>query len=194
MLKKLAYYLFSYPYYKLSFAQMGSRSWLVNPKVDGYKRIRIGAKVYINDRTWLASIPLKGSDSSWLSIGDETYVGRFCHFYATSSIKIGKKVLIADKVYIADNLHQFEDVSMPVIDQPVKQTGEVVIGDGAWLGENVCVIGAKVGRQSVIGANTVVMKDIPDYCVAVGSPAKIIKRYSFEKKEWLKTNEEGDFI
>jgi acetyltransferase-like isoleucine patch superfamily enzyme len=69
-----------------------------------------------------------------------------------------------------------------------------MIGDGAWLGENVCVIGASVGKQSVVGANSVVMQDIPDYCVAVGTPAKIIKRYSFEKKEWLRTNEKGEFI
>jgi acetyltransferase-like isoleucine patch superfamily enzyme len=45
-----------------------------------------------------------------------------------------------------------------------------------------------------VGANSVVTKDIPDYCVAVGTPARIVKRYSFEKKEWVKTNEEGEFI
>lgn len=101
---------------------------------------------------------------------------------------------MADKVYIADNLHQFENVNLPVIEQPIKQTAEVFIGDGAWLGENVCVIGASVGKQAVVGANSVVMKDIPEYCVAVGAPAKIIKRYSFDKKEWLKTNENGEFI
>jgi acetyltransferase-like isoleucine patch superfamily enzyme len=150
--------------------------------------------VYVNDGGWLACLPLTGNNNCSLIIGDGTYVGRFCHFYATSKIEVDKKVLVADKVYIADNLHQFENVNMPVIDQPVKQTPEVIIGDGAWLGENVCVIGASVGKQSVIGANSVVMKDVPDYCVAVGSPARIIKRYSFEKKEWLKTNESGEFI
>ncbi len=194
MIHLLTWYLFKYPFYKLSLARLGKQSKLIHTKVDGYKRISIGTKVYINDRTWLACMPLTGNANCTLTIGDGTYVGRFCHFYATSKIEIGKKVLIADRVYLADNLHQFTDVNVPVIDQPVQQTAEVIIGDGAWLGQNVCVIGAKVGKQAVVGANSVVMKDIPDYCVAVGSPAKIIKRYSFEKMEWLKTNEKGEFL
>ncbi len=197
MLKKidlLFYYLVKYPFYKISFAKIGSRSRLIQTTVDGYKRIFIGSKVYINRRTWLACMPLTGNDKCTLSIGDGTYVGRFCHFYATSKIEIGRKVLIADKVYIADNLHGYANVNLAVMDQPIRQTNEVIIGDGAWLGENVCIIGATVGRQTVIGANSVVTRDIPDYCVAAGSPAKIIKRYSFEKKDWLRTNEAGEFL
>lgn len=197
MLKKfnlLAYYLFRHPFYKLSFAKLGSRSKIIRPTIEGNKRISIGSNVYINSYGWLACVPLTGNKDCFLSIGDGTYVGRFCHFYATKGITIGNKVLIADKVYLADNLHGFENITMPVIDQPVRQTKEVVIGDGAWLGENVCVIGAAVGKQSVIGANSVVTHDIPDYCVAVGSPAKIIKRYSFEKAGWIKTNEQGEFL
>ena len=50
----------------------------------------------------------------------------------------------------------------------------------------MCVIGAKIGKHCVIGANSVVTKDIPDYCIAVGIPAKVIKRYDFEKKQWIK--------
>lgn len=189
-----SWYLFKYPFYKLSLAKLGSRSKLIRTKVDGAKRISIGKGVYISDKGWLACLPLTGNNNCSLTIGDGTYIGRFCHIYATSKIEIGQKVLMADKVYIADNRHQFENADIPVIDQPIKQTAEVTISDGAWLGENVCVIGASVGKQSVVGANSVVMKDVPDYCVAVGAPAKIIKRYSFERKEWLKTNENGDFL
>ena len=190
----LSWYLFKYPFFKLSLAKLGSRSKLIRTKLDGAKRISVGKGVYINDKGWLACLPLTGNNNCSLVIGNGTYIGRFCHIYATSKIEIGQKVLMADKVYIADNLHQFENANLPVIDQPIKQTAEVTIGDGAWLGENVCVIGASVGKQSVVGANSVVIKDIPDYCVAVGSPAKIIKRYSFERKEWLKTNENGEFL
>ena len=70
----------------------------------------------------------------------------------------------------------------------------ITISDGAWLGENVCIIGANIGKNVVVGANSVVTHDIPDYCVAVGSPAYIIKRYDFERKEWRKTDKEGCFI
>ncbi|MCB0284687.1 MAG: acyltransferase [Calditrichaeota bacterium] len=193
-IKLITYYVFRHPWIKLRLGKLGESSRLFNCSINGYKKIFIGSKVYIKQGGWLACEPLTGNDDCSLRIGDGTYIGRFCHIYATSGIHIGKKVLIADKVYIADNRHGYEDPNMPVIDQPVQQINEVVIGDGAWLGENVCIVGANVGKNSVVGANSVVMKDIPDYCVAVGSPAHIIKRYSFERKEWLRTNKKGDFI
>lgn len=174
--------------------KIGTSTRLINTRVDGHSRIFIGSKVYINSNGWLACVPLTGDENARLHIGDGCYIGRFSHIYATSKIEIGKKVLMADKVYISDNLHSYENTELPVIDQPVKQAGQVVIGDGAWLGENVCVIGASVGKNSVIGANSIVTKNIPDYCVAVGSPATVIKRYNMETKQWQKTDKEGKFI
>lgn len=190
----LIYYLFRYPVYKILFGKLGPSTRLIQTTVNGYARIFIGSKVYINDRGWLACEPLTGEADPRLTIGDGTYIGRFCHIYATSTIEIGKKVLIADKVYISDNLHSYENIDLPVIDQPIKQTKPVIIGDGAWLGENVCVIGATVGKNSVIGANSIVNKDIPDYCIAIGSPAVIIKRYNSETRQWQKTDKNGQFI
>ena len=194
MLKKIFYAVFKSPFYKVCLGSIGGGSKLINPTLSGSKKIFIGSKVYINDRGWLACEPLTGNADPKLTIGDGTYIGRFCHIYATSKIEIGKKVLMADKVYISDNLHSYENVDMPVIDQPIKQTNPVIIGDGAWLGENVCVIGASVGKNSVIGANSIVNKNIPDYCVAIGSPAVIIKRYNAATKQWQKTDKYGQFI
>ena len=193
-IRSLFYYVFKLPYYKASLGSIGLGSKLINPTLSGGKRIFIGLKVYINYKGWLACAPLTGDTNAKLIIGDGTYIGRFCHIYATSKIEIGKKVLMADKVYISDNLHSYENIEMPVIDQPIKQTNRVIIFDGAWLGENVCVIGASVGKNSVIGANSIVTKDIPDYCIAIGSPAVIIKRYNFDTKQWQKTDKEGQFI
>ena len=193
-LQLIAYYLFRYPLLKTKLGHLGARARLLHTKLEGAKYIHIGAKVYINSRGWLACMPLTGDVNCRLSIGEGTYVGRFCHFYATSRIEIGKKVLIADKVYLSDNLHGYKDINMPVIDQAVEQLGPVVIHDGAWLGENVCVVGASVGKNSVIGANSVVTRDIPDYCVADGAPAIIIKRFDLDKKEWWRTEKGGQFI
>ena len=190
----LFYYVFKYPVYKLLFGKIGSRSKLIHPMISGYRRIFIGNKVFIRNGTWLAADPVTGDSSCELIIGDGTYIGNFCHFYATKKIEIGKKVLFADKVYLSDNLHSYQNIEQAIIDQPVKQLNPVVIGDGAWLGENVCVIGASVGKNSVVGANAVVTKDIPDYCIAVGSPAHVIKRYDFATKQWLKTDANGNFI
>lgn len=188
----LLYYLFSYPVLKLRLGDIGSRSRLVNATIDGHKRVFIGSKVFVNTGGWLACMPLTGNEKASLTIGDGTYIGRYCHIYSTSKIEIGRKVLMADKVYLSDNLHGHTNVNLPVIDQPIQQVNPVFIGDGAWLGENVCVIGASVGKNSVIGANSVVTKDIPDFCVAVGVPAVIIKRYNFETNQWCKTDKLGN--
>ena len=193
-MNKLFYFLFRYPLLKIRLGRIGSRSWLVNPLINGHARIFIGSNVFIHDRTWLAAEPIGSSQECSLHIGDGSYIGRFCHFYATSKIEIGKRVLVADKVYIADNMHAYQDINLPVIDQPVLQTAAVIIGDGAWLGENACIVGANVGKNSVVGTNALVTKDVPDYCVVVGSPAYIIKRYNFETKQWSKTDKEGNFV
>ncbi len=83
---------------------------------------------------------------------------------------------------------------LAIEDHAVEQLNHVIIGDGAWLGENTCIIGASVGKNSVIGVNSVVTKNIPDYCGAIGSPAFIIKRFNFEANEWCKTDKDGNFI
>lgn len=193
-LNALLYYLLVYPRYKLLFKFIGKRVRIVRPLIiEGYENISIGNKVIIRYNASISALPLTGVKPI-LDIGDGTVIGNFCHIYATQKIIIGRKVLTADKVYISDNLHQYEDISIPIIDQPIKQIRNVIIGDGSWIGENVCIIGATVGKGCVIGANSVVVKPIPDYSVAVGSPARIIKRYHLDSKKWMKTNESGDFI
>lgn len=165
---------------------VGVRARLERPlRVDGIQNITLGNNVMVHEGTWLAAMPLTGRNAE-LVINDGATLGHYNHIYATQSIVIEKDVLTADKVYISDNLHEYENVELPVIKQPIKQCKPVVIGEGSWLGEHVCVIGASIGKHCVIGANTVVTKDIPDYCVAVGSPAKVIKKYNKEKGGWIK--------
>lgn len=198
MLKRIYLYSFRLIWRLLNsykFKALGKRSMIYNPlKINGHQNIAIGENVTIQYKTWLAAMPLTGNPNPILIIGDGTSIGHFNHIYATSSIEIGKKVLTADKVYISDNLHGYENINLPILEQAIKQTNTVIIGDGSWLGENVCVIGAKIGRNCVIGANSVVTKDIPAYCVAVGSPAKIIKRYNFDTHAWEKTSPDGAFL
>jgi acetyltransferase-like isoleucine patch superfamily enzyme len=171
--------------YKIYARYIGKKVRIYSPlKIDGLKNISIEKNVTIQYKTWLAAVPHTGSDTCHLYIGEGSVIGHFNHIYCTKSIHIGKYVLTADKVYISDNLHGYSDVTVPILKQPIVQRGEVEIGDGSWLGENVCVLGAKIGRNCVIGANSVVTHDIPDYCVAVGAPAKIIKKYNHEERIW----------
>lgn len=153
-------------------------------KLNGAKNISIGDNVCIEYKTWLAAIPLTGSSECTLEIGDECSIGHFNHIFATKKIVISKKVLTADNVYISDNLHSYENINLPIKEQPIKQLNSVYIGEGTWIGENVCIIGASIGKHCVIGANAVVTKDIPDYSIAVGVPAKVIRKYNHNKKQW----------
>lgn len=170
--------------YRSSFKSFGRKSTLQFPfKVNGAKHVRIGNNVHIEENAWL--LAYKNDETRpQLSVGDNTYIGRMSHIVSVKNVEIGKHVLIADKVYVSDNLHAFADVEIPIKSQEILFKKEVSIGDNSWLGENVSVLGARIGKHCVIGANSLVNKDIPDYSVAVGIPAKVIKQYNHTTKAW----------
>lgn len=123
-----------------------------------------------------------------LYIGDNTIIGHFSHIVCLEKVKIGSNVLFADRVFISDCTHGYKDIELPVYRQPVKALRPVIVGDDSWIGENVCVLGCSIGKHCVIGANSVVKDDIPDYSVAVGNPAKVVKQYNFESCSWENIN------
>lgn len=140
---------------------------------------------------WLAAEPHGEGGDSRLVIKRGSRIGDFAHIYATNEIVIEENVLTANFVYISDTNHEYSDINLPILKQPIRNS-KVRIGEGSWLGEHVSVCGASIGKHCIIGANSVVTKDIPDYCVAVGTPAKIIKRYCFDENKWKKTDSEKD--
>lgn len=182
-------------YYKLKLRAFGIHSTINSPyRIEGANNIYIGDCVNIRYKAWLGAIPRTGSKICKLIIRDGCSIGTFTHIYATNQILLDKDVLLANYVYISDNIHKYEDINRPIQSQGIYQKKNVFIGEGSWLGEHVCVIGASIGKHCVIGANSVVTKDIPDYSVAVGSPARIIKRYDFKNGTWEKTDINGKFI
>lgn len=175
-----------YLIYSKKFKYFDYGVYIVSPyRVEGHKYIDIKQGVSIQSMSWLLALKQNEIIPS-LIIEEGTTIGRFSHIVTLRYIHIGKDVLIADKVYISDNIHSYEDVNTPIINQPILHKGDVNIGDNSWIGENVSIIGANIGKHCIIGANSVVIKDIPDFSVAVGSPAKVIKRYNSEKKIWEK--------
>lgn len=177
------------------FGRFGRGTLVVAPiAVEGARRIHLGNEVYVAHQTCLAAKPHTGEASCRLEIGDGSRIGRFNHIYATRRIVIGAKVLTANNVYISDNLHGYRDTETAVLDQPIEQLGDVEIGDGSWLGQNVCVVGARIGKHCIVGANAVVTRDLPDYSVAVGAPAIIIRRYDSETGAWRRTRPDGAFL
>jgi acetyltransferase-like isoleucine patch superfamily enzyme len=153
-------------------------------KIRGHEFISVGKKIYVHKLVRLEAYKID-AETPHLEIEDQAIIGNFNHIVCVHKVVIGKSVLIADRVYISDNIHDYQDITTPVLFQKVSFKKEVVISEGAWIGENVCIIGASVGKNSVVGANSVVTSDIPDYSIAVGMPARVIKKYDFEKKEWI---------
>lgn len=115
-----------------------------------------------------------------IAIGNNVNIETDCHISAINRVSIGDNVLIASFVYISDHSHGDVNAMDGWIDAPLRRPlfskGSVVIEDDVWLGEKVTVMpGVHIGRGAVIGANSVVTKDIPAYAIAVGSPARVIK-------------------
>lgn len=167
-----------------SFKYCGRKVKIIDPLcIQGNENISIHDNVIIQYKIWLAAVPFK-KENCILEIGRGCSIGHFNHIYATKEITIEPNVLIADRVYISDNIHEYSNPRIPIINQGVRQLASVRIGEGSWIGENVCIIGASVGKNCVIGANAVVTKNIPDFCVAVGMPAKVIKIFNIELEKW----------
>jgi acetyltransferase-like isoleucine patch superfamily enzyme len=147
-------------------------------------KIIIGENVtlYSTNRQYFANLikPVKllsDRPNSFISIGDETRINGAC-IHATQSVIIGKKCLIAANTTIIDSDgHELclEDPEIRI--NTHGQSKPIIIGDCVWIGLN-CIItkGVKIGYGSVVGANSVVTKDVPSYCFVGGNPAKIIKR------------------
>lgn len=189
------YAMFFAMLFKRYFGRFGDGVRIISPMaIEGPGNIYLGNGVLVAAQTCLAAIPLTGDSSCRLELGDGCRIGRFNHIYATGRIVIGRDVLTANNVYIADNLHDYRNPNAPILRQPIIQKSFVSIGDGSWLGHNVCVMGVQIGRNCVIGANSVVTRDLPDFSVAVGSPAIVIKRFNSNTGSWMKTSPDGEFI
>lgn len=154
-------------------------------RVTGKQFISIGGGTIIQRQGWIGAWHVLESHPV-LDISTNCAIGDFCHISAIKSVVIEDSVLIANNVYISDNLHEYRDITTPIIRQPIILKGPVRVGQGSWIGENVCIMGANVGKNCVIGANSVVTTDIPDYSVAVGSPARVINYFDQETQKWVK--------
>ena len=174
--------------YSPSFTRIGRGSFLFRPfRIDGAEGIEVGQKTVMQRGGWLYCCGIDNVPAS-LRIGKGCVFGYNNHIATVRDMVIGDYVLTANNVYISDNLHGYEDTSKPIMHQPVRFKSAVVIGDGCWIGENACIVGASVGKNCVIGANAVVTHDIPDYSVAVGVPAVVIRQFDPQLQEWVAKN------
>ena len=148
----------------------------LSTRIDNPQNIKIGKGVILMERVWIIVVEEANQlCDAVLSIGNKTVISRDGIIACAYGIHIGKDVTFGPRVTILDHNHGFSEFSQSVMYQPL--TGEpVVIEDFVWLGANVVVLaGVKIGEGAVVGAGSIVTRDIPPYAVAVGNPARPIR-------------------
>ncbi|MNQ71417.1 putative acetyltransferase [compost metagenome] len=155
------------------------------------KNIQIGDGLTTGFGCRIEVHPQKKTNEKLLIFGKNIEINDYVHIAAGERITIGNNVLIASKVFISDLNHgNYKGINQ---DSPLStpnsrklSTNPIIIKDNVWIGEGVCVMsGVTIGTGCIIGALSVVTKNIPDYSIAVGSPAKVVKQFNFEQQEWI---------
>lgn len=174
-------------FYRRFFGQFGSGSRLLDPmRLTNVRNIYIGNQVRINKHVFLLTLKLPDGPVPRLSIEDGCTIGHLNHITCVNEVKIGRRVLTADRVHISDNSHAFLNPDVAIKDQGVMSTGKVQIGEGSWIGENASLLSCTLGRNCVVGANAVVLGNIPDFSVVVGAPARIVRRFDVASRSWIR--------
>ena len=169
---------------KKVFASDGDNAYIMsNIYVRGGQKIIIGNNFYcywgVRIETYSCHNGMKFNPQ--IIIGNNVSINPDCHIGAINRIEIHDGVLMASRVFITDHFHgkiNREELLVSPQKRILFAKGTVIIKKNAWLGEGVAVMpGVTIGENSVIGANAVVTKDIPDNSIAVGIPAKVIKQF-----------------
>lgn len=154
----------------------------------GYPIVLKGGKyISIGDNTGLGK---RGVLTAWdtqkdvnynpcINIGNNVSIGEDYHITAINRIETGNNVLMGKKITITDNSHgktEFDEMQLPPIQRPWFSKGPVIIEDNVWIGDKATILaGITIGKNSIIGANAVVTKNVQPFTIVGGNPAKIIK-------------------
>ena len=149
----------------------------------------MGGQIFLDDDVELCVNKTMEDVTPQLVIGNRVHFGKMNRIGCDNKIVIEDDVLFAPHVHISDRNHGFENIHIPISRQKVTSKGPVVIGAETWLGFGCQVMsGVKIGRHCVIAAGAVVVKDVPDYCVVGGNPARILKQFNQTTNKWEKYN------
>jgi acetyltransferase-like isoleucine patch superfamily enzyme len=152
-------------------------------------KIRIEDSVILDPDVWLNVPIIPGGSEPAIVIGRGSSVGRRSVISARNQIRLQENVLVAPGVFITDHNHEYSDVNAPIVEQGVTLGGRIIIEQNCWLGYCSMIIAAKndlvVGRNSVIGAHSIVTQSCPPYSVMVGNPAEAVKRFDTVSGNWL---------
>lgn len=156
--------------------------------LEGGANIRMGKHCVIGRKSWFsAHRKVHGAAfNPEIVIGDHVHIGNYAFITAVNHIKIGEGTLISDHFFCTDHTHGIDpSQDTPVTFHPIVSKGKTEIGKNCFIGIRVAVMpGITIGDKCVVGSNSVVTKDIPSLSMAVGNPAKVIKRYNLASKAW----------
>ncbi|GAA1161380.1 hypothetical protein GCM10009630_69600 [Kribbella jejuensis] len=140
-------------------------------------RLELGPNTMFEPDVWITV-----GDEGRVRIGDGTFLNIAVMVAALDLVEIGSHCMLANGCFVTDADHRVDDPERPVPWQGFRSKGPTRIGDNVWLGANVVVTsGVTIGERCVIGANSVVTRDIPPYSVAAGAPAKVLHTVTYPK-------------
>ncbi len=175
-------------FYRFVFGSLGRGSSLEKPALlTNPHLIHIGGDVVIRGGVRLEAVPCDSTYIPELRIGDNVRIEHFVQISSAGRVIIGPNVGIASRTMVMCANHPFLDVNDPVriCDRIEGKNTFIEIGEGALIGAGVVILqNVRIGKRSVIGANSVVKTHIPDYCVASGNPAVVVLRYDAEEDRW----------
>jgi acetyltransferase-like isoleucine patch superfamily enzyme len=137
-------------------------------------RLELGPQVHFEPHVWLTG-------SGRITIGEGTFLNLCVQVAAIEHVEIGAHCMFANGCFVTDANHRFDDPDKPVPWQGFTSKGPTRVGDNVWFGANVVVTsGVTIGDRCVIGANSVVIADLPPYSIAAGVPARVIRTITYE--------------
>jgi len=151
-------------------------------------RISLGNSVSLRKDSWLNVATEDPTGEPVIVIDDNCTIGSGSIISAKNRIHLERDVLVGQQVIMLDHNHEYEDITIPVREQGVTEGGKIRIGQGCWIGRGAAIICPRgeltIGRNCVVGINSVLMGSVPDYSVVFGSPAAIIRQYDPETRTW----------
>lgn len=139
-------------------------------------RLQVGAQTLFEPGVWITV-----GDEGRVVIGEGCFLNLGVMVAAQGLVEIGDHCMFANGCFVTDANHRFSDLTMPITWQGFDSKGPTRIGDNVWCGANVVITsGVTVGERCVIGANSVVTKDLPPYSIAAGSPARVLRSFAPE--------------
>jgi acetyltransferase-like isoleucine patch superfamily enzyme len=178
------------------FKKLGARSFVIKPIIITPFCVEIGHDVVVQANSRIEGVTSYEGDNfnPVIILDDNCTIQQNIHLTCAKRVYIGKYTAIAANVTITDIHHPYEDIFLPIEKQRLL-ISPVSIGSECKIYNNAVILpGTTIGKHCTVGANSVVSGNIPDYSVVVGIPGRIIKRYNEGKKEWLKTDKDGNFI